>query len=162
MRFLRISELKSDIAAGKIAEADVFKYALACISVITIANAIPYEATKVYPVEWFYAFGTSWLTIWGFRRCFLANGGVAGVGFLPRVFVLGWVMGVRVFLASCLALAVGFVALVAYAIAVNATNDFFENSFVVSAPYLFLLLVELWYWTALCGHIKDVKSSCLS
>jgi len=164
MRFLRISELKSDIEAGKIAEADVFKYALASISVMTFASDIPHEVTKVYPVEWFYPFGTTLLTIWGFRRCFLANGGVAGDGFLPRVFALGWVMGLRVLLVLCLAFALGFVALVAYS-AVNPTNDFsdfFESNSFVSLFYLLALLVELWYWTALCGHIKDVKRRCLS
>lgn len=161
MRFLSLSNLRSDIASGGLTEQEVSMYLLACFSLFFLGCFPSAGGMVLTPASYVFWLVSSLLSLWGIRAACVANGGAKGVGFVGKFLALGWVLGLRglIFFVPL------YLLLFALASMVMALAGLLQSAGVKGfqaaaqyALYVALLLYVAWYYWRLSINLMRLKA----
>lgn len=149
MYWWRLEAAKRELAAGTPGPRAVLPYLLA----FAILESVTMELSFLTPSQedpasarvWAVALAGAAITVGGCVYAYVRNGAAAGTGFLERLFVLGWVTGVRytVFLGLAVILYFGLVVAL-WPQAGEALGGWTDEAFLLAQPA---------YWLYLGRHI---------
>ena len=150
----KIDPLKTQLRAGRLPDGEGFRYALATFATISIlgelATRLPAPGSDAENTASVASFV---LVLFGTYAAYAANGGPRGTDFLSRLMSLGWVLGVRTFVAMILTfIVVGIGEALANPAAVE--SDSFGS---LSSAILTVVFSGVFYWR-LSVHMRDVAA----
>jgi len=154
MYFWDVKKLKAELRAGKVTEADAFRYFMAYV----ILDALMIASWGMLPSEGDFATadfiesaGYVAIVVVGTVALYRRNGGGAGKQFFIRYFPLLWVVGIRFFVVA-IAVSAPLLATYLYA-TLSAEDETANGAWYLTAAYL--VIAALYYWR-LYVHIGDV------
>jgi len=136
---------KGELRAGALGARRVLPYLLA----VAIVESVTTELSFLTPSQedptsarvWLIAFAGAAVTVLGCVYVYIRNGGASGVQFLERLFVLGWVTGMRYGAVSVLAVALFFGLVVPFVPeAGEAAGEWADVLFLLAAVAYYLYL----------------------
>ncbi len=148
MYWWRLEAAKRELAAGP-GPRQLLPYVLAFAILESVTTELsfltPSQEDPSSPRMWLLALAGAAVTAAGCVYAYVRNGGAMGTQFLERLFVLGWVTGVRYTVVVALAVALFFGLVVAiWPRAGEALGGWTDEAF---------LLAALAYWLYLGRHI---------
>jgi hypothetical protein len=148
MRFWRIEQLKAEMRAKPLSDRESLPYLLFYVALAAVASGLSDANPNL--LDAMGTFLSVVITIAGTITIYRQNGGIHGQFFLQRYFAIGFVVGVRCFVA----LGAGMFAMTAFLDSLGRLSD--ETTLY---EFLFLVVAEVTFYWRLARHVRDLADS---
>ncbi len=148
MYFVKINNLKADIAENGVPPRDSLIYIILLMLLITIPSG-NMQIEVFNPIYWVI---NSVILIIGTIYCYMKNGGDSGKNFLSRHFSITFVVSIRFFIVLCV---LSFIFFFLISLRFESLINFESKGFSYSFKTIFYSTILIYYYR-IGKHIKDV------